>query len=166
MNIGKFIGNVETNLAHSATVRHENNIDKFFKIHDSDTFGDSFNQMYLAREIISRFAQRNGVKVDVYDAKKMTNHKALGTELSDKINLVVTNLHNGKNQSRIVAADTDKIYPNIKATNYAARIRTHKDGDMLTFVPKERWATEDTFLRNLYRNIEAMVTEVTKKSEK
>ena len=166
MNIGKFVGKMETNLAHCATVRHENNIDKFFKIHDSDTFGDSFNQMYLAREIISRFAQRNGVKVDVYDAKKMTNHKALGTELSDKINLVVTNLHNGKNQSRIVAADTDKIYPNIKATNDAARIRTHKDGDILTFVPKERWATEDTFLRNLYRNIEAMVTEVTKKSEK
>ena len=71
MNIGKFIGKMETNLAHCATVRHENNIDKFFKIHDSDTFGDSFNQMYLARETISRFAKKNGVKVDIYDARKI-----------------------------------------------------------------------------------------------
>ncbi len=166
MAIGNLITKLETNLAHSATIRHENNIDKFFKIHDSDTFGDSFNQMYLARETISRFAKKNGVKVDIYDAKKMTTHKSLGTELSDKINLVVTNLHNGKNQSRLVAADTDKTYTNTKAADYTAKIRHYKDGNRLAFVPKKHWTTEDTFLRNLYRNIESMVSEVTKKADK
>ena len=165
MAIGNLITKLETNLAHSATVRHENNIDKFFKIHDSNTFGDSFNQMYLARETISRFAKKNGVKVDIYDAKKMTTHKSLGTELSDKINLVVTNLHNGKNQSRLVAADSDKTYTNSNDI-YTARICCYKDGDRLAFVPKKHWTTEDTFLRNLYRNIESMVNEVTQKADK
>ncbi len=171
MNIGKFFGKVEANLAHSATVRHENNIDKFFKIHDSDTFGDSFNQMYLAREIISRFAQRNGVKVDVYDAKKMASledHdkkfvKDFQDKFSDKINLVVTDLRSGKSKGRIVAADTEKVYPKEVKKGFFI-VSNPQDGT--EYSTRGHWSTEDTFLRNLYRNIESMVTEVTKKSEK
>lgn len=171
MAIENFIPKIKSNFINKATIRHEKNIDKYFKVHDTETFGDSYNQMYLAREIISRFAKRNGVKVDVYDAKKMASSAEyddkfindIGTKLSDKINVVVTDLHTGKSNGRIVAADTGKIYP--KETQKGGFLIENKQDNVERYT-KGHWVTEDTFLRNLYRNIESMISEVTKNTGK
>lgn len=58
MKIQKIYTTLQDKLAKKNLIRREAKIDKYIKIHDTATYGDSFNQMYNAREIIANYAEK------------------------------------------------------------------------------------------------------------
>jgi len=166
MKIGKLIGRIQTKLDQCSYARKEARIDQYFKLHDYDTFGDSFNQMYKARETVARYAAEKAVQIDVYDAKRLVDGTLdLGVKpksdakLSDKIIVAATNIFNGKLKWQLVSADTGKVYPKIADKGL---IILPIKGENKEIARKRKWCTEDTFLRNLYRSVENLTNEVTR----
>lgn len=168
MKLTKIINSVQSKIKTAKIVRHENRINKHFKVHTNTLYGDAGAQMYQAREVIARFAERNGVSVDVYDARRLLDgdefvSPVIENNFSDKMHVEVTNLLNNKTENRIVSANTDIVYPKESRRKILIPVRGEQD---LQIPGESVRYTEDTFLRNLYRNIEEMVKQVTKPSKK
>lgn len=168
MKLTKIINSVQSKIKTAKIVRHENRINKHFKVHTNTLYGDAGAQMYQAREVIARFAERNGVSVDVYDARRLLDRDefvspVIENDFSDKMHVAVTNLLNNKTENRIVSANTDIVYPKESRRKILIPVRGEQD---LQIPGESVRYTEDTFLRNLYRNIEEMVKRVTKPSKK
>ena len=147
--------------------KQEEYINRFVRIHDVNTYGDSFNQMYTARETLANYAKDKGVTIDIHDARKLLEDDEsvspiLENKFAEKLYVVVTNLLSGKSKTKFVDADTDKLYP--KVAQRPIIIPNVKD---YTDVARQSVRnTEDTFLRNLYGNIEELTEKVTSKNSK
>lgn len=168
MSIGKIFSSIQSGFKTNTLASTQVKVEKYFKINDFDTFGDSFGKMYTAKHTIANYAKSKGVRVDIYAAEKISGdkyecrHSGGGKEsLADKIRVIVTNLSNGNSKERLVSARTDEIFP-----KYAARKPMIMPilGENVERAVMPVWKTEDTFIRNLYRNIEALTSAVTKKS--
>lgn len=165
MKIQKMINIAENQINKQKIINKNNLINKYVKIHDVNTYGDSFNQMYNAKEVMANYAKNNGVSIDIYDAKKLLDDDEyvspiIENDFSDKLNVIVTNLLNGKSKAKIVSANTDKTYPKI------AEVPIVLTSDNVEHMRKGIRQTEDSFLRNLYRNIENLTNYVTGKNSK
>ena len=162
MKISKIFNKIQSNVAQRKINKQDALIDKYIKIHDVDTYGDSFAQMYDARKILANFAKEKGVSIDIYDGQKVFEdtiyvNPQLKESLVDQLHVIVTNLVNGKSKSKIVSARTDMSYPKVAEKQVLMPIP--QDG--LEIGRSARSTTEDSFLRNLYRNIEELTKEVT-----
>lgn len=165
MKIQKMINIAENQINKQKLINKNNLINKYVKIHDVNTYGDSFNQMYNAREVMANYAKNNGVSIDIYDAKKLLDDDEsvspiIENDFSDKLNVIVTNLLNGKSKAKIVSANTDKTYPKI------AEVPIVLTSDNIEHMRKGIRRTEDSFIRNLFRNIENLTNYVTGKNSK
>lgn len=167
MNISKIFNRIETQVEKHKLNKKITEINNYVKIHDVNTYGDSFNQMYNAKEVMANYAKKKGVSIDIYDAKKLLEDDEsvspiIENNFSDKLNVIVTNLLNGKSKSKIISANTDKTFPKVCEKQVIIPIVT----DGLERVGEIVSQTEDTFLRNLYRNIEKLTNTVTGKNSK
>ena len=123
--------------------------------------------MYTARETLANYAKDKGVTIDIHDARKLLEDDEsvspiLENKFAEKLYVVVTNLLSGKSKTKFVDANTDKLYP--KVAQRPIIIPNEKD---YTDVARQSVRnTEDTFLRNLYRNIEELTEKVTSKNSK
>lgn len=167
MKIQKIYTTLQDKLAKKNLIRRKAKIDKYIKIHDTATYGDSFNQMYNAREIIANYAEKKGITVDIYDARKLLEgdenvSPIIEEQLSDKINVVVTNLLNGKSKAKIVSANTDKNFPKVATAPIIIPIPKDNTDIVRTTIRQ----TNDSFIRNLFRNIESLTKIVTGKNTK
>ena len=167
MNISKIFNRIETQVEKHKLNKKITEINNYVKLHDVNTYGDSFNQMYNAREVMANYAKKKGVSIDIYDAKKLLEDDesispAIANNFSDKINLIVTNILNGKSQSKIVSANTDKTFPKVREKK--VMIPISEDGTERIGITISK--TEDSFIRNLYRNIEYLTNSVTAKNSK
>lgn len=161
MKIHKIINSLKAarikNLKESKLAR----LNQSIRIHDQNTYGDSYKQMMDAREVIANYVQPKGVTVDIFDAKRLieNNENAPSTiknYLADKINVVVTNIMNGKFENKIISANTDKTYPKVAKT----RVMIHLKDDNLEVIKNGYRQTSDSFLRNLYRSVEELTQKV------
>jgi len=170
MSIRKIFSRIQSGFNTNTLTRAQAKVEKYFKINDYDTFGDSFNKMYSAKETIANYAKSKGVRVDIYAAEKVSGNEYEYTpvssgkdSLADKIRVIVTNLSNGNSREKLVSARTDEIFP-----KYGEKrpMIIPIAGENIERAITPAWKTEDNFLRNLYRNIEALTNAVVKKSAK
>lgn len=156
-NVTKIIGNIQTKLQQRAWMRREENIKKYFNLHDA--YGEAANQMYNAREGIANFAKEKGVTINVTNYNPNLTAGSGKDTFGDDICLQVTNPKT-KKESRlyILSSDTRKIYPNVEEKE----VLIPGSGERLGKIAIGKFYTEDTFLRHLYRNIEKMIKFVTK----
>lgn len=163
MKIGRIIRNIQAKAERKAAIRKENNIKKYFHIHDTDTYGDSFNQMYTAREVIANYAKKNNVSVDVYDARKYFDDDfdlpvKIQRSLEDKLEVTVTDKEGRGIRKSLVSANTEKTYPKMAQSKIIVPV----SGEDTQIARNAYRRTEDNFLRNLYRHIEQLTNEVKK----
>lgn len=152
MKVSKIVSQVKKQINKSKFIREEKEISKYVTIHDIDTYGDSFNQMYTARSGIAKYAKEKGVRIDIFDAAPKAKENA-ENNLSDKLNVVVSNILTGKKTERFVSANTDKVTTKMRQRPILIPVKHEED---LQIVRNSVHYTDDTFLRNLYRNIEEM----------
>lgn len=162
MKIQKIISSIEASRAKNLARRNENRINSFVRIHDKDTYGDSYQQMHQAREIIANYAQRNGVSVDISKASRLiegdeTAPSYIKEYAADKINVSVQNILTGESKNTFVSANTEKHSPKVAIKPVVVDI----SGEDTQIVRKGILRTEDSFLRNLYRSIENLTNIVT-----
>ncbi len=168
MRTPKIIQNLQRKLEIQKIIKKENQINKHFKVHDGTLYGNSETQMYHAREVIANFARKNNVSVDIYDARRLldgaeTVSPIIEDKYSSKINVVVTNLKNKQQINRVVDANTDITYPKVSIRQIMLNVKNEED---LQIGRKVISSTEDSFLRNLYRNISEMTNQITKTQNK
>ena len=166
MKINNLFNTIESKITQSQIARKEAKISKYIQIHDATTYGDSFQKMYNAREILANYAKEKGVTIDIYDARKIIEDDIITpaneNNLTDKINIIVTNLLTGKSKSKIISANTDKVH---KRTTQSSDVLSIPSEDVIIVRNKIK-ENEDNFLRNLYRNIENLTNIVTGKKSK
>ena len=71
MKIQKIIGAIKADRAKNLAQRKEAKLNNYIRIHDKNTYGDSYEQMKQAREVIANYAQKEGVSVDIYNANRL-----------------------------------------------------------------------------------------------
>lgn len=158
---------IASKIAKNKVAKQEEYINRFVRIHDTNTYGDSFNQMYTARETLANYAKDKGVTIDIHDARKLLEDDEsvspiLENKFAEKLYVVVTNLLSGKSKTKFVDANTDKLYPKVAQRPILIPITS----DYTDIARQSVRNTEDTFLRNLYRNIEELTEKVTSKNSK
>lgn len=163
MKIQKLFTNIQSKIQQRKFVKKENEITKYLKIHDVLQTGDSYAQIQGARETIANYAKHRAVSIDIYEARKTLDGTAefdehIQNNLSDKLNLIVTNMLTGKSKSRFVTAKTDILYPKEKQT---FKLYPVHGEDTEVAIPVLN-CTEDSFIRHLFRNIEDLTNQVTK----
>lgn len=164
MKIGNIVNNFRNYRAHKSAVNAEKKIEKYFRIHDTDLAGDSFNQMYNARSGVAEYARQNNVSVDVFNASKYYEEdydlpRAVQDTSSDKLEVVVTNRKNGKSKKALIGAQTDALYPKESQHHFVVNI----EGEDTQITRTGYRHTEDNFLRNFYRCIEVLTQKITGK---
>ena len=162
MKIGNIVNNIRNYRAHKSALNADNKIEKYFRIHDTDLAGDSFEQIYNARSGIAEYAKHNNVSVDVFNASKHYEEdydlpRAAQDTISDKLEVVVTNRKNGKTNRALVGAQTDITYPKEAQHSFIANI----EGEDTQIARIGQHQTEDNFLRNFYRCIESLTKKIT-----
>ncbi len=151
MRINKLIGNIQNRILDGKIRRKEAAIGKYFKIGSEERIPEAaYNRIFAAREVIANFAKQNSVEVKIYTSR----------ESPEELLLFVKNLSNKMMEAASIPADVSKTYP--KVSEGIVMVPAHPDGTKVA--RKTTHYTEDTFLRNLYRNIETM-TGIIKKSE-
>lgn len=168
MKTPRIIQNLQHKFELRNIIKAEEQISKHFKVHDNTLYGNSENQMYHARGVIANFARKNNVSVDIYDARQLLDgcenvSPIIEDRFSSKMNVVVTNLKDKKQINRVVDANTDITYPKISTRQIMLNVEGEED---LQISRKAVRYTEDTFLRNLYRNIEEMTGKITSPKNK
>ncbi len=168
MKIQTIFNTLKTARAKNLERRELSRFDKLIRIHDKNTYGDSYNQMMGARKILANYAQKKGVTIDIYDANKLIENdetvpSTIKDYVSDKINVVVRNILTGKFENKIISANTDKIHPKIAKTTLILPDRFEESMEVVKHGYRN---TSDTFLRHLYRNIEELTRNVTGKNSK
>ena len=167
MKIQKIIGAIKADRAKNLAQRNEARINNYIRIHDKNTYGDSYEQMKQASGLIANYAQKEGVSVDIYNANRLvaddeTAPSFIKEYTSDKLNVVVQNSLTGESANKIVNANTDKTLPKYAKTTVIVPIK----GEDIEIVRHGIRRTEDSFLRNLYRSIEELTRNVTGKNSK
>ncbi len=167
MKIQKIIGAIKADRAKNLAQRKEAKLNNYIRIHDKNTYGDSYEQMKQAREVIANYAQKEGVSVDIYNANRLvaddeTAPSFIKEYTSDKLNVVVQNILTGESENKIVNANTDKTLPKYAKTTVIVPIK----GEDIEIARHGIRRTEDSFLRNLYRSIEELTRNVTGKNSK
>ena len=162
MKIPNIISSLKTARTKNLQKRKLAILNQNIRIHDKNTYGDSYKQMMDAREIIANYVQPKGVTVDIFDAKRLiandeTAPSSIKDYMADKINVVVTNIINGKFENKIISANTDKTHPKTAKTN----VMIHLKEDELEVIRHGYRQISDSFLRNLYRSIEELTRKVT-----
>ncbi len=160
MKIQRLINSIQSNNVKRKILQNEERINRYVKIHDVTTPVDSFNQMYTARSVIANYAEKKGVSINIYNAGKCPPPD--NTTADNKLNVIVTDLLTGNAKAKLVDADTDRLYPKVSENPIIIPILS----DCTDIVRQSIKNTEDTFLRNLYRNIEELTKEVTSKNTK
>ena len=160
MNVGRIIGNIQRKIEVNKILKQEKELETFVQIHDVNTYGDSFSELYTARPIIAKFAKAKGVRVDVFESRDGM-HKALADEPAENLKVVLTNLLTRKSTEQIVPAKTDVLYPKQREQIVVIPVKGEQD---LQYVRTGIHTTEDNFLRNFYRTIEVMTKNVTGKN--
>ena len=163
MKIQRLLNNIQTRIQRRNFVKKENEINKYLKIHDVLQTGDSYAQIQGARETIANYAKEHAVSVDIYEARKALDgttdvDEHIQNNLSDKLNLIVTNMLTGKSKSRFVSAKTDITYPKTRQTYKLYPVYGEETEIAMPVLSN----TEDNFIRHLYRNIEDLTKQVTK----
>ena len=167
MKIQKIIGAIKADRTKNLAQRNEARINNYIRIHDKNTYGDSYEQMKQASGLIANYAQKEGVSVDIYNANRLvaddeTAPSFIKEYTSDKLNVVVQNSLTGKSANKIVNANTDKTLPKYAKTTVIVPIK----GEDIEIARHGIRRTEDSFLRNLYRSIEELTRNVTGKNSK
>ena len=167
MKIQKIIGAIKADRAKNLVQRKEAKLNNYIRIHDKNTYGDSYEQMKQAREVIANYAQKEGVSVDIFNANRLvaddeTAPSFIKEYTSDKLNVVVQNILTGESENKIVNANTDKTLPKYAKTTVIVPIK----GEDIEIARHGIRRTEDSFLRNLYRSIEELTRNVTGKNSK
>ena len=167
MKIQKIIGAIKADRAKNLAQRNEARINNYIRIHDKNTYGDSYEQMKQASGLIANYAQKEGVSVDIYNANRLvaddeTAPSFIKEYTSDKLNVVVQNILTGESENKIVNANTDKTLPKYAKTTVIVPIK----GEDIEIARHGIRRTEDSFLRNLYRSIEELTRNVTGKNSK
>ena len=160
MNVGRIIGNIQRRIDTNKILNQEKEMENFVHIHDVNTYGDSFSQLYTARPVIANYAKSKGVRVDVFESREGMN-SALADEPAENLKVVLTNLLTRKSTEKIVPAKTDAIYPKQREQRVVIPVKGEQD---LQYVRTGIHTTEDNFLRNFYRNIEDMTRSITGKN--
>jgi len=138
-------------------------IAKYVKIHNNTTYGDSFQQMSQASSCIANYAKSKGVRVDVYDARKVLDNAddvsaSVKNNLSDKLRVVVSDIVNNTiKKERFVSANTNATTTHLTKETFILPSRNGKNAAESYNVTSFQ---EDNFLRNLYRNIEDMANQI------
>ena len=158
--ISSITDSIATSLRNRKLQRMQNHV----RIHDINTYGDSFGQLYNAREILGNYAMHKGVLIDIYRGERYLPESLSETNgdiLKDKLFLKITNKKNGKQKLGLVDADTNKIYKH-EVVGYTFE----ETSDETQIVKKHVLQTcDDTFLRNLYRKIEKLTNELKPKKK-
>ncbi len=160
MNVGRIIGNIQKRINTNKILKQEKEIENFVQIHDVNTAGDSFGQLYTARPIIASYAKSKGVRVDVFAAKDGVE-KTYKDEPAENLNVVLTNLLTQKSVKQKVPARTDITYPKQREQIILIPVKGEQD---LQYARTGIQSTEDNFLRNFYRTIEDMAGQITGKN--
>ena len=145
----------------------EHNIARNFQIHDFTIDGDAINDLYQMREPIAKFAKKYKMKIDVYDPR--TTVEIAGVKQShaseDAKNyfyVVFTDLRNNKNFGKLIPARKDVFYPKVAKSKIACRVQGEQDLEIVRDVVSY---SEDTCLRNFFRELENGAKRVLKKRE-
>ena len=138
-------------------------LDNFVTIHADRMNKPAYDEIKDAQKVMANYVMRNGVGVDIYDAQEAVTsgfavkpHK--NETLADKLLVKVTNLLNGMVDEKLVSANTKKVH----RTENVDFIVFDIPEDGVQYARKTKKSYEDTFLRNLYRNIQEMTEKVTK----
>ncbi len=159
MNVNRIMGNIQKRIDTRKILKQEKEISNFVEIHDVNTYGDSFSQLYTARQSIANYAKSKGVRVDVFESRDGMP-KGFEDEPAEKLNVVLTDILTNKSVERLVPAKTDVTYPKQRERLVVVPIR----GEDLQRIRQGVQTVEDTFLRNFYRNLEDMVKSLGKKN--
>lgn len=136
---------------------------RFVTIYPDRINKPAYDQIMAAQKGMANFVMKKNVGVDIYDAQEAVTsgfavkpHK--NETLQNKLLVKVTNLLTGMIDEKLISADTKAIS---KHESYGFCVfDIPQDG--LQYTRKTKKSTEDSFLRNLYRNIEEMTEKVTK----
>ncbi|MBE7709172.1 MAG: hypothetical protein E7Z93_01850 [Cyanobacteria bacterium SIG32] len=138
-------------------------LNNFVTIHGDRINKPAYEEMKDAQKVMANYVMKNGVGVDIYDAQEAVTsgyavkpHK--DESLAGKLLVKVTNLLNGLEDEKLISADTKKIH-RVEKTDY---MLFDMPSEGLQYARKTKKTNEDTFLRNLYRNIQEMTEKVTK----
>lgn len=160
MNVGRILGNIQKKVNVKNIEKQEKELETFVKIHDVNTYGDSFEQLYTARPVIANYAKSKGVRVDIFESRAnmpKDNYEAPAKDLK----VVLTNLLTRRSTERIVPANTDITYPKQREQMFIIPIKGEQD---IQTVKPGIQTVEDNFLRNFYRTIEDMTGAITGKN--
>lgn len=138
-------------------------LNNFVTIHADKINKPAFDEMKDAQKVMVNYVMNKGVGVDIYDAKEavasgfaVKPHKE--ETLAGKLLVKVTNLLNGMIDEKLISADTKQIH-RVEKNDF---IVFDVPSDGVQYARKTKKSYEDTFLRNLYRNIQEMTEKVTK----
>lgn len=167
MKIQKIISAIKADRAKNFASRNEAMLNNYIRIHNKNTYGDSYEQMKQAREVIAHYAQREGISVDIYSESRLVADDPAAPSFikdyaSDKLNVVVQNSLTGESANKIVNANTKSTLPKMAKTTVILPIK----GEDIEIARHGIRRTEDSFLRNLYRSIEELTRNVTGKNSK
>lgn len=157
MKIQRIINNIQNKVDFIKYKNKQNFVNKFVPINDTGSNPKALNEIYQVRDRLAKEASSNGVCIEIFDKTNAINGSEAAEVSRDKNLLVrVTNLLNNKNILRVVNGDTEKISQH--KTNSYIVIDYPADGIQQTRITTSTY--EDTFLRNLYRNIADMTNKV------
>lgn len=157
------INNIKNKFSNFVRIRNcekeQRFLDKYVKIHDNTTYGDSYQQMCSSRKTIANYLRDKGVSIDIYDARKMMGEHdspIVENRLSEALYIEAKNLLSNKKASKFVSAKTDESrihkVPDYIVIDYPA------EGIQQTRLTSHEY--EDNFVRHLYRSIEDLVKKV------
>ncbi len=138
-------------------------LDRFVTIHSNKINRPAYDEMRGAQKVITNYVMNQGVGVDIYDAgEAIVNGYAtkphVGKQTEGNLLVKVTNLLSGMVDEKLVSADAKKIH----TVEHNDFVIFDIKADDLQYSRKTKKSYEDTFLRNLYRNIQEMTEKVTK----
>ena len=166
MKIKPFIQKMTSGIRNYRVNRHQKYLNKYAQIHDRNLTYGSYEKMREAREVIANYAKHNGVKVDIFDARhqfREDEYPISSNTLSDKINIVVTDLKSNSVEERIIPIIDDNESKSA-VLEVIKRVMIDIPSDGVQKIVKVKSHFEENFLRNLYRNISEM-TEMIKQEK-
>lgn len=137
---------------------------KLVNIHSDGMPKRAAEQLESASGMLENYAKHNKVEIDVYGGQRLLGEDFAETfpsvtnELGKKLQIVVRNLKTKKHKFGLVAADTEASTVNTKLKPFI--IEDLSDGTQ--YVRNVKQTYEDSFLRNVYRNIERLTKNVKK----
>lgn len=156
MNIKRITANINHFIRTKKIEKAEKEISDYLKVQISDIEADK--EIYNARSTIANYAKNNWVSVDIFDAVPSGDVKNGAKDpLADKMIVLVKHLLTGKQTHRLLSTDTTAV---VNYSNYG--INTGKASKLSgqNGIGRRLFSHEDSFLRNLYRNIVEMTDTV------